>query len=306
MGELHYEWNDLTEAWEDLTDGLKRAELGGDVRSLIAGYLLASRMKLAHGEIAAAAERLERARSLVEEAPFEEWTSRFERTQLELWLAQDRLRAAITWADQTLRDDALLGRSEPEVAQLGLAHVLIVKGDPPSRERALALLKRVLQASAAEGRVGIQLEALALEALARWQAGDRAGALTSLEQALRLAEPEGYIRLFADLGPSMARLLQEARSRTLMPDYVTTLLAACGDRTSLPGVLFGSMPDPLTEPELEILRLVSAGLTNREIADRLSISTQTVKKHTGNIYSKLSAHTRTEAVARARQLNLLG
>ncbi|MGH9176351.1 MAG: LuxR C-terminal-related transcriptional regulator, partial [Vicinamibacterales bacterium] len=305
MGEMQYEWNELEAAWEHLSGGLERVELGGDVRSLSAGCLIAGRLKLSTGDIEAATAYLERARPLVEQAPFPEWTSRFERFQLELWLAQDRLRAAVTWADRMLQDDALFGRPEPEVAQLALARVLIVKGDLPARDRALALLKQLLPVAEAEGRVGIQIEALALESLARWQAGDRAGALTSLEHALRLAEPEGYIRLFADLGLPMARLLQEARSRAVMPDYVATLLAACGADHALPAAAKGAVPEPLTGREREILELVAAGLTNREIADRLSISAQTVKKHTGNIYGKLAARSRIEAVARARELDLL-
>ena len=102
------------------------------MRALIAGYLLAGRLKLTDGDIAAAIAYLERARPLVEQAPFPDWTSRFERCQLELWLAQDRLRAAVDWTDEMLRDDALAGRPESEVAQLAMARVLIVKGDAPS------------------------------------------------------------------------------------------------------------------------------------------------------------------------------
>ncbi|MGH2561162.1 MAG: ABC transporter substrate-binding protein, partial [Thermomicrobiales bacterium] len=228
MGELLYEWNDLAAAWDHLSRGLERSELGGDVRALIAGYVTAARVKLTEGDVPAAADYLERARPLVEQASFPEWASRFERVQIDLWLAQDRLRAAVDWSDAMLAGDVLQQRPENESAQLALARVLIVKGDAPARERALALLARLRQAAEAEGRMGVQIEALALHALAYWQAGDRAGAMTALEQALRLAEPEGYLRLFADLGLPMARLLQEARSRHVMPDYVGTLLAACG------------------------------------------------------------------------------
>jgi len=88
-----------------------------------------------------------------------------------------------------------------------------------------------------------------------------------------------------------------------MPDYVSTLLAAC-DAVTPPGN--GPLPEPLTPREQEILQLIAAGLTNQEIGNRLFISPQTVKKHTGNIYGKLSVHTRTEAAARARDLDLLG
>ena len=118
---------------------------------------------------------------------------------------------------------------------------------------------------------------------------------------MRLAEPEGYLRLFADLGLPMVRLLQEARSREIMPEYVAALLTASGGVTRDAPAL----PEPLTDREQEILALIAAGLTNREIGEKLSISPQTVKKHSGNIYGKLSARTRTEAVARARALELL-
>ena len=95
---------------------------------------------------------------------------------------------------------ALEERPESEVAQLALARVLIVKGDAPARERALALLDPPAPGGGSGGRAGVQIEALALRALAHWHGGDRAGAMVSLERALRLAEPEGYVRLFADLG----------------------------------------------------------------------------------------------------------
>jgi LuxR family transcriptional regulator, maltose regulon positive regulatory protein len=186
-----------------------------------------------------------------------------------------------------------------------MARVLIVKGDMPSLERAQALLERLCQATEAEGRAGVQIEALALEALAHWRRGERAGALTALERALRLAEPDGYVRLFADLGLPMARLLQEARSRAVLPDYVEKLLAAFGGDLPLPASVEAVLPEPLSPREQEVLGLVAAGLTNREIAEQLVISSETVKKHTGTIYGKLGVSNRTEAVARARALDLL-
>ena len=303
MGEMLYEWNDLENAWQHVERGLDYAEPGGDARAMIAGYLIACRIRLTQGDIESAAEYLEQARALVEQTALSEWISRFERLQLELWLAQDRLRAAVHWSDEMLEDDASQERPESELSRLAMARVLIVKGDLGAIERALSLLKHLLNAAEAEGRTGIMIEALALQAIARWIQADQPAAMSSLEHALRLAEPEGYVRLLADLGLPMARLLQEARSRNVLPEYVSILLAAC-DHTVVPGPA-GLLPEPLTRREQEILELLAAGLTNREIGERLFISAQTVKKHTGNILGKLGAHTRTEAASRARDLNLL-
>jgi LuxR family maltose regulon positive regulatory protein len=305
LGELLYEWNDLAGAWDHLSRGMEQSELGGDVRTLIAGYVIVARVKLTEGDVAAASDFLERARPLVEQAAFPEWTSRFERCRLDLWLAQGRLRAAFDWADAMLQEGVLDEQPESEVTRLALARLLIAKGAAPAREQAWMRLTRLLQVAETKGRKGIQIEALALTALASWQGGDRAGAMTALEQALRLAEPEGYVRLFADLGLPMARLLQEARSRDVMPEYVETLLGAFDADIAVSTSSAGTLAEPLSPREREVLQLISAGLTNREIADRLSISPQTVKKHADSIYGKLEVGNRTEAAAKARALDLL-
>jgi LuxR family maltose regulon positive regulatory protein len=126
-----------------------------------------------------------------------------------------------------------------------------------------------------------------------------------LERALRMAEPEGYNRLFADFGLPMARLLQEAYSRDVMPEYIEMLIAAFNVASMFDISAQDSLPEPLTPREQEVLELVAAGLTNREIAEKLVVSPETVKKHTGTIYGKLGASNRTEAAAKARALNLL-
>jgi ATP/maltotriose-dependent transcriptional regulator MalT len=303
-GELLYEWNELAQAQDHLARGLERAELGGDARALIAGYLLAGRINLTNGDTEAATEMLEQAHALVVQAQFPDWSSRFERAQIDLWLAQEQRSRATEWTDAMLRTDALAGRPESEPAQLAIARVLIAKVDATSLEQARSLLLRVLNAAELEGRTGVQIEGLALQAIAAWTRGERPEAMTSLEHALRLAEPEGYVRLFVDLGFPMARLLQEARARHVMPDYVAQLLTAFGD-VSLPATAGGPLPEPLSAREREILRYIAAGLTNREIADTLVISPETVKKHTASIYSKLGVGNRTEAAVRARQLDVL-
>ena len=288
------------EAQEYLAQGLKRVELGGDVRAMIAGYLIAGRLQLTEGDIEAAISYLEKARPLVENTQYSHWISRFERLQLELWLAQDKRQAAVNWSDKLLRENAIEERPQSEVAQLAMARVVIVKGDESSLKRVPGMLESLLGSAEAEGRTGIIIEALALQALAHSRLGEPVSALTSLERALRLAEFKGYLRLFVDLGLPMARLLQEARSREVLPDFVNVLLAAFG---AVPEE--SPLPEPLTQREQEILEMVAAGLTNREIAEKLVISPETVKKHTGNIYSKMDVRSRTEAAARARELDIL-
>jgi LuxR family maltose regulon positive regulatory protein len=305
LAELLYEWNQLSEAGEHLSPGLDRAELGGDVRAMIAGYLVAGRLKLTEGDTEAAAAYLEQARPLVAEAHFAHWFGRFERLQLEVWLAQDKLRTAVIWADDLLREEMEAERPNNLVMQLALARLLIVKSDNASLTEALSMLRQLLPVISDEGRMGLQIEALALQALAHGKRGDMSSAMTQLEQALRLAEPEGYLRSFADLGLPMARLLQEARSRDVMPMYIDQLLAAFDPTLSAKTSTLPKLPEPLTEREEEILPLLAAGLTNPEIAEKLVISAGTVKKHASNIYGKLGVSSRTEAAARARELHLL-
>ena len=131
-----------------------------------------------------------------------------------------------------------------------------------------------------------------------------------LERALALAEPGGFIRVFVDEGQPMAHLLYEALSRDIEPDYLQQLLAAFPfaeeeqterQKSQAPGSI---LIEPLSEREIEVLHLIAEGLTNPEIATRLFLSTHTVKVHTRNIYGKLGAHNRTEAVARARSLGI--
>jgi LuxR family maltose regulon positive regulatory protein len=301
MGELFYERNDLTQARDYITRGLQYAEMGGDVRALIAGYLDACRLKLAEGDSLAAETYLEHARSLVEQAPFPEWTSRFEHDQLGLWLARNDLPAVVRWTEALEQNQALTPGPESASIQLALGRGLIETGDADALARAKGILESLSEAAQKEGRIGLVIEALALLAMLEWKRGARLAALTPLEKALRLAQPEGYLRLFADLGPLLGRLLQEAQSRGVMPEMIAKLLPVF--YIDLPFQEQSSLPEPLTDRELEILGRIAAGLTNQEIAAELFISPETVKKHASNIYAKLGVSSRTQAVARAKTLN---
>jgi len=305
LGELLYERNDLEEAWRLISSGLDYAELGGDVRSLIAGHTNAGRIRMAEGDIQGAKLHINSAQMHVDESQFPLWRGRFERFQLDLWLAEGRLRTALSWVDDRLEKDAIGVQAEEEFVLLAAACTLVVDKDESTTHQALELLESVLEKAREEGRTGLTIEALAIQALAYGKVGDQISALTSLERALRLAEPEGYVRRFVDLGIPLARLLQEVQSRSVFPDYVSKLLAVF-ESSELDDVSSRkTLPEPLTEREKEVLELIAAGLTNPEIAEELVISTETVKKHASNIYDKLGVGNRTEAAVHARTLNML-
>ena len=161
--------------------------------------------------------------------------------------------------------------------------------------------------------MGSVIEILVLQALADEVQGDIPSALVPLERALTLAEPEGYVRIFVDEGRPMAQLLSEAAAQGIMPDYTGRLLAAfeaeeheSEDELHLPPSLPApSLTEPLSQRELEVLRLIAQGLSNREIGERLFLAVITVKGHNRNIFRKLQVRRRTEAVVRARELDLL-
>jgi LuxR family maltose regulon positive regulatory protein len=161
------------------------------------------------------------------------------------------------------------------------------------------------------GHTSRVIEILMLQALASQAGSDTTRAIAALEHALTLAESGGYIRIFVDEGPPMARLLYEALTRGIAPDYSRRLLATFP--IAEPGQTDPSksqapeseLVEPLSERELEALQLIAEGLINQEIASRLFLSLNTVKIHTRNIYGRLDAHNRTGAVARARAFGIL-
>jgi LuxR family transcriptional regulator, maltose regulon positive regulatory protein len=232
-------------------------------------------------------------------------------TQVEL--AQGNLAAAIHWADTSglgARDEMSYSR---EQEYLTLARVRIAQGREtqtgPFLSEALVLLERLLEDAEAKMRMRSVLEVLLLRALALQAQEDYAGAMTALGRALALAEPEGYIRLFLDEGGPMLALLRQAYAHNIAPAYVETLLKATGElitedlyhSSSFPNLLI----EPLTAREREVLRLLDEGASNREIAEHLVLSVNTVKKHVLNLYGKLGVQSRTQAIAKARTLNLL-
>jgi LuxR family maltose regulon positive regulatory protein len=186
--------------------------------------------------------------------------------------------------------------------------VHLAQGDPSA---ALAVLEPYRRRVVERAWADEELKTLVLLAVALDAHRERAEAVELLDEALALAEPGGFIRIFVDEGAPMARLLHEASSRGVRAEYVRRLLAAFpvddGGRAASPAtrVAGSRLAEPLSSRELEVLPLIAEGLTNQEIATRLYLSLHTVKAHARTIYAKLGVSSRTQAVARGRALGFL-
>jgi LuxR family maltose regulon positive regulatory protein len=305
LGELAYERNNLEQARDYVARGLERAELGGEPQALIAGRVIMARLELTDGRPDSAERLLAGAQTLLDESSFPDWRGPFERCRTSLWRAQANHRSIDAWVDAMLAGEASGAQASGEDARLALTAVLLHRGDAYSLERARELLQRIIATAEMHDLLGVLVEALTLRAVAHERQANTPAMLIDLEQALRLAEPEGYVRRVVDLGLPIARLLQEVRKRGVMPEYASRLLAAFGGDvgTTPPGDTM--LVEPLSARELDVLRLIASGLSNREIAGELFVSPETVKKHTGNIYGKLGVRGRIEAVTRARSLAII-
>jgi LuxR family maltose regulon positive regulatory protein len=310
MGELMREWNDLDAAVQQLREGIEHGQQVAAVRILLPGYVSLARALWALGDADGALSAIQEAMHVWEEYHVRRlWgVPPVSAYQARLWLAQGDVASTVQWAqEQGLCADGEISYQR-EVDHLTLARLLITQSNA---SEATGLLQRLLEAAEAGGRISRVIEILILQALAAQVGGDTTQAMATLEQALTLAEPEGFIRIFVDEGPPMARLLYEALTRGIVPDYVRRLLAAfpvAGPEEAAPletQALKSDLIEPLSERELEVLQLIAEGLTNPEIASRLFLSVHTVKAHTHNIYGKLGVHNRTQAVTRARALGVL-
>jgi LuxR family maltose regulon positive regulatory protein len=188
------------------------------------------------------------------------------------------------------------------LARILLGHDRLAR-DGRSLEQATGLLERLLRAALEGGRAGSAIEILILAGLVRSASGDdRAPGL--IEQALTMAEPERYVRLFVDHGPPMAVLLRAAAKRGVTPAYTKALLSAF-DAGPAAGPIVQLQIEPLSERELDVLRLLGTDLSGPDIASELVVSLHTVRSHTKSIYAKLGVNSRRAAVSRAVELNLL-
>ncbi|MCB0012079.1 MAG: NACHT domain-containing protein [Anaerolineales bacterium] len=311
LGELYNEWGDLETAVDYLLLGKKLNEQAVLPGSMSRWHIAMARIKMSEGDLVAAQDLLRQVDKLYKRDPFPT-VHLAAALQAQIWAAQGQLAPALDWVRQyELTVDGELSYLR-EFEQLTLARILIAQyrlerqGDTIAR--AIHLLDRLWQAAEAGGWGRSQLQILILQALAQQERGEMAKALALIQQALRLAEPEGYMRVFIEEGQPMRELLAACLTQGAAPAYVTRLMQAIDpapNEAAAPPDPNQLLIEPLSDRELEVLALIGNGLTNQAIADELVIALSTVKKHVNNIFGKLNVSSRTQAVSRAQELGIL-
>jgi LuxR family maltose regulon positive regulatory protein len=322
LGTALHEEGDLAGAERHLRQGLDLGRREGNRLVIVGGSLALARTLHARGDADGARALLEEAGALAREHGLTwTWVGVTVAAQLVRgWLALGETAEAERWAaaaTATERPSRPATLAEADAIATTRLHLVAGRAD-----QALDAVARLLPGAERAGRLGHALELHVLQALALHAAGHTARAVAALEPALALAAPEGYSRLFLDEGPALADLLARALAAPARGDstpldapvreYARGLLAAWNGTSvratapaARPDVAAQPLAEPLSERELEVLRLLARGASNQALAEALFVSTNTVKKHLGNIFGKLDAANRTAAVARARELGLL-
>jgi LuxR family maltose regulon positive regulatory protein len=295
LARIHYEWNDLHVAEQH---GRQSLYLARQYETVIDRFILCevflARLKLAQGDAVGASVILSQANLSVHQRNFLHRIPEVASAQVLVLLRQGNLAEAAKIAQA----------SNLPVSQ---ARVYLAQRNPAA---ALAILEPLHRQAKAKSWLDDQLKMLVLKAIALYALGERDRAVQALGEALVLAEPGGFTRTFIDEGTPITHLLSFVKTRGMMTDYAGRLLAAFETESKKTNTIL-SLPadstliDPLSQRELEILRLIARGYSNDEICEQLFLAMSTVKGHNRNIYDKLQVQRRTEAVARARELGLL-
>jgi LuxR family maltose regulon positive regulatory protein len=316
------EWNRLDEAQELALQGVRLSEQTETIVALYLGYTILMRIYLARQEMDAAHLALQKA-----EDGLNKTYSPYRRDAylivhwVQFWVANGELERAMNWLREAAQQSSeQMARHWPlvhERREVARVRILLAQQMPAE---ALSLLVPLQESAEQQERWSHVIEMKTLQALAHSMRHEDQEAFTILAQALQLAAPEGYMRIFVDEGPALATLLSRLRDQERQQGptpYLDTLLAAFPSTrmthqllhpgSSQPGRRRLEQPliEPLSERELEVLHLIARGDSNQEIAEMLVIAVVTVKRHVTHIFEKLGVHTRVQAVARARSLGLL-
>src|SRR5690349_13931102 len=307
MSEVHRERDDLAAAAQQLLRSQELGEHTGLPQNRYRWRVAMARVREAEGDLDGALDLLNEAERLYV-GDFFPNVRPVPAVRARVRVARGEFGEALGWARErglSATDDLSYLR---EFEHITLARVLLARYTDERAEHhlikdATRLLEGLLRAAEEGQRTGSVIEILVLQALTHQARGDIPAALAALRRALTLAEPEGYVRIFADEGPPMATLLRAAAKEGIAPRYVRRLLAAV-NKTEDGTPARQGLTEPLSERELDVLRLLGTDLGGPEIARELIVSLNTVRTHTKNIYAKLGVNNRRAAVRRARELDL--
>lgn len=317
--DLLYEWNDLKNAEQALQESIRIGEVWRSPFFLVPAYGLLAIVMQNQGRQEEASAAIERAEQVTRDLPASPMDlAMLAFYQLRLWTAQNNLQAVAQWEREN--GSATRQPQQPDRSSFHLATVraqarltqYYQNKDKAALSQARRLLGPALEESKGSGLLYLTVRLQALDGLALYLQGETKAAAAILQQALEAAAAENYVRSFLDIGKPMAeflltilesRLLSEPNLRSyaerLLSDFSKELTA------QITGAAAEKLVEPLSQRELEVLRLISIGLSNREISERLFVALSTVKGHSRVIFDKLQVQNRTQAVARARELRLI-
>jgi LuxR family transcriptional regulator, maltose regulon positive regulatory protein len=303
MSEVYRERDDLPAATQQLLRSQELGEHNGLPQNRYRWRVAMARIRQAEGGLPGALDLLDEAERLYT-GDFFPNVRPVPALKARIWIAQGRLGEAFGWAREhnlSVDDDLSYLR---EFEHITLARMLLGERAEDSVHQATRLLERLLLAAEEGERTGRVIEILVLQALTRQRRGDIPAALARLERAVTLAEPEGYVRVFVDEGQPMASLLRALAKQRIAGNYVRRLLAGVGE-TGHDRPVEQALIEPLSERELDVLRLLGTELDGPAIARELTVSLHTVRTHTKHIYAKLAVTNRRAAVRRAQELDLM-
>jgi len=326
LAKIYFEWNQLDTALTYLKAGIDNSLRWREIAAMD-GYLTLSRLRQTRGDFDNAQAALDQAARIALKFDAADWDDQYVAMyQARLLVSQGKLQAAIlALQNQEKEIEALPGddagfearysRTMLDHLQITLANALILQGNP---DQALSLLEPVLSNMVERQRIDYTIEIQTLQAMAYQTRGDLPNAIARLENALGLAEPGGYLRIFLDKGDVLLSILSHIDPNVPVGPYAARIIRefeyANGDQQvesqegSIPTLVKqpgATLTDPLSERELEVLWLLQTNLSTPEIADQLVIAVSTVRTHIKTIYSKLGVHSRTEAVDKAKDLDLI-
>jgi LuxR family maltose regulon positive regulatory protein len=305
LAQVHYEWNDLQEAVTYLEQGVELGKRWVSWDVLLPGYGTLADVAMARGDPEQAVAYLDTLTAYVQQWEEIRWALPAIASQrARLAVRCGDVETAAQWAASCALDESGPISYVQEGDALILARIWLAEG---KLDAASKLVRNLLASNETAARWGRVIQVLVLQALVHEARGEEEAAVTTLKRALDLAEPEGYVRTFVDAGPALQTVLARVEA---LPAYVATLQAAFDPPQAEPANALTSaasqpLVEPLTDRELDVLRLIAQGLTNQEIADRLFISVNTVKTHAKHIYEKLSVRNRAQATTRALEMALL-